>query len=85
MAARQRLDGYGAPLPALSDARQQSLRTSATNQRQRLRIGALLEQEYDALLCRGSFAEVTVTFRIHDGSLQAEVDVSVTRYHHKED
>jgi hypothetical protein len=84
MAARQRLDGYGAPLPALTDARQQSLRTSATNQGHLAWLWTLLEEHYEALLCRGSFADVTLTFRVEDGSVQGEVDVTVTRHYHKE-
>jgi len=84
MPARPRLDGYGAPLPALTDARQQSLRTSATNQEQLAWLWTLLEEEYAAILCRGAFADVTLTFHVKDGSVQGEVDVSVTRHYHKE-
>lgn len=83
--ARQRLDGYGKPLPTLADVRQQSLRQSPTNQRQQGWLWALLEEQYDALLCRGSFAEVTLTFRVEDGTLSGEVDVRITRHHRREE
>jgi hypothetical protein len=83
--ARQRLDGYGRPLPTLADAREQRLRQSPTNQRQQAWLWALLEEQYDALLCRGSFADVTLTFRVRDGSLSGEVDVSVVRHHRREE
>lgn len=84
-AQRLRLDGYGKPLPSLTDARQQSLRQTATNQRQQSWLWALLEEQYDALLCRGSFADVTLTFRVRDGSLSGEVDLSVTHHHRREE
>ena len=83
--ARQRLDGYGKPLPALTDARQQALHHTAINQRQQAWLWALLEQQYEALLCRGSFAEVTLTFRVEDGTLSGEVDVRITRHHRREE
>ena len=83
--ARQRLDGYGKPLPTLADARQQSLRHSVINDRQQSWLWALLEEQYDALLCRGSFAEVILTFRVEDGTLSGEVDVSVRRHHRREE
>lgn len=83
--ARQRLDGYGRPLPMLADAREQSLRHTAINDRQQAWLWALLEEQYDALLCRGSFAEVILTFRVENGTLSGEVDVSITRHHRREE
>jgi hypothetical protein len=85
MPARQRLDGYGAPLPALTDARQQSLRTSATNQGQQQRLWALLDEVYATLLHRGTYAQVTLTLYVEDGTLQREITLTTTQQYGRRD
>jgi hypothetical protein len=74
-----RRDSYGAPLPALSDARREVLYQKAFNALQRRRVLALLEEQYQALLRRDVDADVSVSFHVREGMLQAEVRVQVVR------
>jgi hypothetical protein len=74
-------DAYGRPLPTLTDADRAVLKARPFNVLQRRRIAAVLEDLYDALLRREIYAEVTVTFTIQSGIIQAEVSTGVSRQH----
>lgn len=76
-AAKPRYDAYGKPLPVLADAREESLYERAYNGEQRSNIFLELERQYRALLRRGTHAEVTLHFTVHDGWIQAEIQVGV--------
>lgn len=70
---RKRFDPYGRPLPYLADPpRRQPLDTDVNRQQQAL-IKTLLEQVYEALLVPGMYAEVRLTFTIHDGKIGREI------------
>jgi hypothetical protein len=78
-----RRDGYGRPLPELADARHEVLKDTPQNQDLRKMILALLEEHYAALLRRGIFADVALTFLVRDGRIQPDMDVVVTKqYRH---
>ena len=81
---RHRLDRYGRPLPGLTPASRQSLVQSPHNVTMRQYVLTLLEQDYAALFTRGVYAEVTLTFHLVDGTMQADVELSVRR-HNKHD
>lgn len=76
---QSRRDSYGAPVPALSEARREVLYQKAFNALQRRRVLALLEEQYQALLRRDVDADVSVSFRVRQGMLEADVRVSVVR------
>jgi hypothetical protein len=76
-----RRDGYGRPLPELTDAAREPLGHLAQNQDVRKEILSLLEEKLHVLLRRGVFAEVTMTARILDGCLQMDLDVAVTQHY----
>jgi hypothetical protein len=82
---RPRHDQYGRPLPTLAPAASppapQAVLHSETNTAMRRQLLWLLEHEYQDLFQCGMFAEVTLTLRVVDGTLQAEVDVEVKRLH----
>ena len=71
---RRRLDGYGRPLPRLIDPSERA-RGGEMNRRQQQLIDQLLQDEYDALLVQGSYAEVTLTFMVKDGCIATDVYV----------
>lgn len=73
----QRLDSYGRPIAPLTDARQESLAESTTNQRQRQRLYALLEAALLPLLHRGCDAEVTLQCTISNGMMRGDMPVTV--------
>jgi hypothetical protein len=68
-------DGYGRPLPHLVEASPRDLRVTPMNRQLQRYIERLLQEEYDALLVHGIYAEVTLTFTVKDGSLGMDVDV----------
>ncbi len=72
-------DRYGQVLPELAEASRQNLADTPTNQLCRRHIQAVLDETYRLLLRRGLHAEVTVTFAVVDGRIQAEVRVGVQR------
>jgi hypothetical protein len=77
---QQRHDGYGRPLPELTDAAQEVLYAREQNVAQRRLVLALFEQLAHDLLRRGVYAEASIGFRVQDGMLQAEIDVAVIRH-----
>jgi hypothetical protein len=74
-------DAYGRPLPELTDAHRAVLKARPANVQQRQRILLVLEDLYDALLRRDIHAEVTVSFKIQGGIIQADVVTGVSRQH----
>jgi len=74
-------DAYGRPLPELTDAHRAVLKARPFNVLQRRRIAAVLEDLYDALLRRDIYADVTVSFKVQSGIIQAEVSTGVSREH----
>jgi len=72
-------DAYGRPLPELTDAQRAVLKSRPANVTQRRRIGAILEDVYDALLRRDIHAEVSLSFKVMGGVIQAEVQTGVVR------
>jgi hypothetical protein len=71
--SRKRYTAYGRPLPRLAEPpRRQPLDTDFNVQQQML-IEALLAQVYDDLLVPGMYAEVCLTFTIHDGKISREI------------
>ena len=73
----KRYDGYGRPLPTLAEAKEASLYEHPLNQQTRTLIAAQLELQYRALLKRGEYAEVTLTFGIKNGVIMEELAVNV--------
>jgi hypothetical protein len=69
---RPRLDGYGRPLPRLLDPDTRA-RGGEMNRQQQQLIDRLLQEEYDALLVQGVYAEVTLSFVVKDGVLGMDV------------
>jgi hypothetical protein len=69
-------DGYGRPLPHLVEMPHAgTLHTTPMNRHLQRYIEQLLQEEYDALLIHGMYAEVTLIFTVKDGSLGMDVDV----------
>jgi hypothetical protein len=81
---RRRLDAYGRPLPRLIDASTRE-RGGAINRRQQELIERLLQEEYDALLVQGSYAEVTLSFVVKDGCIATDVYVMRCRQRRTEE
>ncbi len=82
-APRRRYDGYGRPLPILTDAAHQSRLESELNRAQRAFILRLLEDEFAAMLVAGTYAEVTLTFVVKDGSLMRDVLTTRCQQHRR--
>lgn len=79
---RPRRDAYGKPLPHLLEpAQPRALHTSPMNRQQQQLIERLLQEEYDALLVRGMYAEVTLTFVVKDGCIATDVYVLRCQQH----
>lgn len=78
-APKVRLDAYGQPRPALSEARTQVLRDTAINQRRRRLIALILEEQHQELLRRKVYADVTVRYGIKDGTIQSGIELVITR------
>lgn len=71
---RRRLDAYGRPLPHIVEsAPTRDLHAAPTNRQQQALIEHLLQEEYDALLVHGRYAEVTLTFIVKDGCIASDV------------
>ena len=82
MAAPQaRLDGYGAPVPDLADARRAVLLERPVNRQVRHELVQALEAKHQALLRRGTNARVVLTFDVQDGVLQLDWSLTVTELH----
>ncbi len=81
---RRRLDAYGRPLPRLIDPSARE-RGGAINRRQQELIERLLQEEYDALLVQGSYAEVTLSFVVKDGCIATDVYVMRCRQRRTEE
>ena len=79
MAQPRRYDGYGQPLPELTDARREVLRETNFNQQQRGELFRRLEEQFDTLLRRGIWADVLIQFRVENGRIQPDLRVGVTR------
>lgn len=76
---QRRHDSYGRPLPSLAPPRQQALHEEPTNQALWQQFLRLLYEEWDALLVRGTHAELTATVHVQDGRLQRDMQIQVTR------
>jgi hypothetical protein len=55
------------------------------NRRQQLLIERLLQEEYEALLVQGSYAEVTLSFVVKDGCIATDVYVMRCRQRRTEE
>jgi hypothetical protein len=78
--SRSRLDAYGRPLAKLVEVRQDYYGHRLTNQAQRQQLLALLEEQWQVLLRKGIYGELSITVRIVDGIIQDQSGVSVTRH-----
>jgi hypothetical protein len=78
---RRRFDAYGRPLPRLVQDEPRDLHGTSSNRQQQQLIERLLQEEYDALLVHGIYAEVTLTFVIKDGSIATDVYVVRCQQH----
>lgn len=76
-APRVRLDGYGQPLPPLADARHEVLADRPLNQEQRRVLLRMLQDQFDALLRRGTYATISLSFDVVDGIIQKKVSLHV--------
>lgn len=76
-----RRDSYGRPLPSLTEAHREVLLDRPSNIEQRKRLLALLEEQHHQLLRRDVSAEVTVTFKIVEGIIQADIYVGAVRHY----
>ena len=74
-----RRDHYGAPLPELTDAYREVLAARPSNTAHRRHISAILENVYQTLLRRDIHAEVTLSFTVVGGIIQADVQLGVQR------
>jgi hypothetical protein len=77
--ARRSRDAYGKPLPSLVEVTQQYFGDHLTNRSQRERLYALLEEQWQVLLRRGIHGQLTITVTIHDGMIQDQSSVTLTR------
>jgi hypothetical protein len=86
---KSRYDRYGRPLPTLAMAAPQDMSQSPANHAQRehilLHVRRALEEHYPHLLRRDVTAEVTLTFKVVDGTMQREVFVSIRGQYRTED
>lgn len=78
-APKVRLDDYGQPRPALSEARTQVLRDTPVNHRRRRLIALVLEDQHHELLRRGIYAEVAVHYAVKDGVIKPGIQLVITR------
>lgn len=79
---RPRRDAYGKPLPHLLEpAQRRDLHDTPVNRQQQQLIERLLQEEYDALLVHGIYAEVTLTFTVRDGSFATDVYIIRCQQH----
>jgi len=69
-------DLYGRPLPLLTDAQRESLVERPQNQTIRAYVRTLLEQQWQVLLRRQTFAHVTLVVAIRDGMLQPDLELT---------
>lgn len=77
-----RHDGYGRPLPTLSEAQQEGLLDRPFNQAMRRFLLALLEEELQLVCRRGVYARVHLCFDVEDGMLNAEgTEMQTVRRH----
>jgi hypothetical protein len=79
--AGPRRDAYGRPLPRLIEPPIRDLHDSPANRHQQDLIERLLQEEYDALLVHGLYAEVTLTFAVIDGVIGKDVYVIRCQQH----
>ena len=75
----KRYDGYGRPLPTLADVKARSCYDHPVNVQARRTVTAQLEEQYQALLHRGTHAEVTLVIGIKDGVVMEYVRVTVAQ------
>ena len=80
---RKRHDSYGRPLPMLAPVAQQSLMQADQNTAIRRYVAWLLEQEYEVLLHRGTWAHLRVDLQICDGLLRPTVQLTTRRRHQR--
>ena len=79
MPVPMRRDGYGAPVPELTDARQAVLYDRPFNVQQRREILHQLEEQWRACLRKGTSVDVQLRFIVQDGIIQADVTWQTTR------
>jgi hypothetical protein len=84
---KPRLDSYGRPIAPLVDACEEILYDRPFNIQQRRHLLHNLDEQFQALLRRGQYAEVQIGFRVQDGVIQAELSICVThqRRYERED
>jgi hypothetical protein len=71
----------GAPYPRLAPASCVSMYGRPVNETQRRHIAAFLEDLYHELLCRGTYADVSLSFKIVDGVIQQDLWANVTNHY----
>lgn len=82
---RKRHDAYGRPLPSLAPVTTPpSLVQSTQNTAMRRYLLWLLEHAYATLFTHEMYAELHVTLRIKQGTIQPDVDVQMIRHHRYE-
>lgn len=69
------------PYGAARHGTPESVRDRRANVLQRQQVATLLEEAYATLLRRGVHAEVTVTFTVVNGIIQADMTIGVVRHH----
>jgi hypothetical protein len=80
--ARVRHDVYGAPLPTLTDAAQQSRASHGHNPEIYRDALRLLDTLLTRIMVRGCHGRLTLEFMVQDGKLQAEIRHSFSQTYH---
>jgi hypothetical protein len=76
---KPRYDGYGREVPALSEARQESLLDRPTNREAMARIQAMLQQRWQEVLRRGQHVTISLTFDVQDGVIQQDIKETLVK------
>jgi hypothetical protein len=77
---RVRYDAYGKPIPALVDARQESLYDAPVNQERRHLLHTMLDEELLRVLRRDVNADVTLHCAVTAGVIQIKLSVGALRH-----
>jgi hypothetical protein len=80
--ARVRHDVYGAPLPPLTDAAQQSRASHGHNPAIHRDALRLLDTLLTRIMVRGCHGKLTLEFMVQDGKLQAEIRHTISQTYH---